>query len=542
MLLKVSSLNKIAKLIFLMPFAIICFVNLVPIFSVLDYTEYELAYSTYLGGNGTEGWGFLSFDNSSNCVLISNTDSTDFPMKDAIQSENKGERDAICLKLNTKGEDILYSTYFGGSGDDFVSGATLDSQGNMILAGATSSKDFPLVNALVENSSTYDRDVFVFKLSPDGQEVIFSTYLGSASIYYSIDVTIDSNDNIIVTGSTSTSDFLVKNAYQENISDGTDAFITKITPDGQEIIFSTFLGGSNDDQIKRVTTDQDDNIIVIGVTSSSEQFPIKNALEPNRSTSSWDVFLSKLSPDGQELFFSTFYGGTRPWGPAAIICDSNDNIIAAGETNSLGFPVVEAFQEDHGGGELDTFLSKISPDGQNISFSTYIGGSSSEGPIGITLDSKNNILLTGSTGSNDFKVKNAYQEDNNGWWDGFFLEFSPNGQDLIFSSYFGGSRNDYATSIVFLPGTDDSFLLTGHGDSTNLPLLNPYQESYGGGDFDLFLCRFEFSEQENESSSTSTTTTPTTTDSRTSATSPGFDIAPLLLIGCILVIFLKRER
>ena len=464
---------------------------LLPLLQVTANNPLTIEYGTYLGGNGTEGWGFLNFDASNNCILISNTDSTDFPMINAIQQTNNGERDAICLKLDTQGEDILYSTYFGGSGDDFVSGATTDSQGNMIFVGATSSTDYPLINALIENRSTQERDVFVTKFSSDGQNVIFSTYLGSASDYYSIDVTVDSTDNIIITGSTIAPDFIVKDAYQENKSVGTDAFITKLTPDGQNVVFSTYFGGSHEDQIKRVTTDKNDNIIVIGVSSSRDEFPTKNALNPIMSTTYWDVFISKFSSDGQELIFSTFYGGSRPWGPAAIICDSNDNIIAAGETNSQGFPVVNAYQETFGGGELDTFLSKLNPDGQDILFSTFMGGTNSEGPIGITTDSEDNIFLTGSTGSYNFPTKNAYQVTFKGGWDGYLLEFSNDGQDLLFSSYIGGFTNDYSTSVAIIPGTNKSLLIAGHGDSTNLVLMNPYQESYGGGGFDLFIYRFE---------------------------------------------------
>jgi hypothetical protein len=506
---------------------IVLIIVLIPILQIKgndNNNSLSLEYSTYLGGSGTEGWGFLDFDNSGNCVLFSNTDSTNFLMKNAIQSTNMGDRDAICLKLDKKCEDISYSTYYGGSGDDFLSDGAIDSQGNMIIVGVTSSLDFPLDNELVENRSSYERDVFVYKLSSDGQTVIFSTYIGSASDYYSIGVTTDSNDNIIITGSTIASDFLVENAYQENKSGETDAFITKITSDGQNVIFSTYFGGTNDDQIKRVTTDKNDNIIVIGVTSSSEQFPIKNAINQQKSSSAWDVFLSKFSSDGQELIFSTFYGGTRPWGPAAIKYDSNNNIIAAGETNSQGFPIVNAFQEEYGGGELDSFLIKLSPDGQEIIFSTFIGGIGSEGPIGLTTDSKDNIFLTGATNSYNFIVKDAYQAEINGGWDGYLLACSQDGQDLLFSSYFGGSRSDYSTSIVLIPDTNDLLLIAGHGDSRNLDLVNPYQESYGGGEFDLFICRFEYGDTINSTKQKST---------------PGFE---LIFISGLVIIYLLKKR
>ncbi|MFW9902819.1 MAG: SBBP repeat-containing protein [Candidatus Thorarchaeota archaeon] len=540
-------MNEKIKILFFMNCVFIFLTILSSISTVGALDKYQITYSTFIGGNGTEGHGSLHFDNTSRCWLISNTDSTDFPLKNAIQEVNHGERDAICLKLDKKGEDILYSTYYGGSGDDFVSGSAIDSQGNIIVVGVTSSIDFPLYNALVENISSHEKDVFVFKLSSDGRNVIFSTYLGSASDYYSIDVTTDSTDNIIITGSTIDTNFVINSPYQENKSAGADAFITKITPDGQNVIFSTYFGGSDDDQIKKVTTDKDDNIIVIGVTSSNEQFPIENALMPSKNTTGWDVFLSKFSPDGQKLIFSTFFGGTRPWGPAVVICDSSNSIIACGETNSCGFPLVNAYQEEYGGGELDSFIAKLNPEGQKISFSTFIGGIGSEGPIGIITDSKDNIFLTGSTSSYNFEVRNSYQPQNNGGWDGYLLAFSPEGQDLLFSTYFGGSRSDFSTSIAFLPDTPNSFLITGHGDSRDLTLVNPYQESYGGGDFDLFLCRFELREEITPTSlSKRSFTTSSISKSITSGgipvTTVGFEFHTLILISYVLTMFLKKKR
>ena len=539
--------RKKVKILFVLTWVFIYVIILFSISTAVALNKYQITYSTFLGGNGTEGHGSLHFDNTNRCWLISNTDSTDFPLKNAIQEVNHGERDAICLKLDEKGEDILYSTYYGGSGDDFVSGSAIDSQGNIIVVGVTSSTDFPLHNALVENVSTYESDVFVFKLSSDGQNVIFSTYLGSASKYYSIEATTDSSDNIIITGSTIDTNFVIHSAYQENKSAGADAFITKITPDGQNVIFSTYFGGTDDDQIKKVTTDKDDNIIVIGVTSSNEQFPIENAVIPSKNTTDWEVFLSKFSPDGQELIFSTFYGGTRPWGPAVVICDSSNNIIACGETNAHGFPLVDAYQEEYGGGELDSFITKLNPEGTEITFSTFIGGMGSEGPIGITTDSKDNIFLTGSTNSYNFEVRKAYQPQNNGWWDGYLLAFSPDGQDLLFSSYFGGSGSDFSTSIVFLPDTPNSFLITGHGDSRDIPLVNPYQESYGGGDFDLFLCRFELNEEKtptstSERSFTTSSGSKTITSSGVPVTTVGFEFYTLILICYVLSVFLKKKR
>lgn len=450
----------------------------------------HLTYSTYLGGQGVEGHAYLHLDNENNILLISHTSSSNFPVKNAIQAENKGDSDIIFAKLSPNGQELLFSTFLGGSGEDFASGGAFDSNDNLIAVGVTSSSDFPTINALQPTKSNSTRDVFVTKLSTDDESILFSTHLGGGSDYYTTKAVIDGQDNIIVAGSTDSVYFPLKDAYQEQMGGRTDGFVTKISADGQQILWSTYFGGAWDDQIKHITADSEGNIIVIGVTSSTNLPITENAYQPIKSASSWDVFVAKLSADGQTLHFSTYFGGTRAWGPANVITDANDNVIIVGETNSVDFPLTdEAYQPDYGGGEYDCFISKLSSNGQSIHFSTYFGGNTAESPIGVVFNANNDLYIVGCTGSNDFPVTNdAFQEEKSYETDGFIAKVDPEQGNLLFSTFIGGTGSDFVSSINFVPNSS-SFLITGHCSSTDFPTAKAYQDSYAGGAFDLFISK-----------------------------------------------------
>ena len=472
-------------------FLIIVFLCLLlPIIKVHGNTPLIVNYSTYLGGNGTEGHGNLYFNGSNRLIIVSETSSTDYPVLNSYQDRNKGERDIIISSLALDENSLTYSTYFGGDGDDFVSGSVMNSEKQIIIVGVTDSSDFPLIHPLSINSSG-ERDVFIVIFDLKIGNFTFSSLLGPASDYYGINVCTDSDDNIIISGATDSEDFYLYDAYQNSLMGGSDGFIMKISSDGQKILFSTLIGGLGDDSIKSVTTDNQDNIIFIGVTQSVD-FPTINAYTPDKSESTWDVFLAKVSNDGQQLIFSTFHGGTRPRGPQSVICDSLNNIIITGETDSMEFPLIHALQSTYGGGSYDVFLSKFNSNGSKIDFSTYLGGLNSDTPISLHINSENYIFLTGCTGSAGFPNVNSYQTRKDGGTDGFLTLISANGQKIIFSSFFGGMSSDFVTDLIFLPEVNNSFIITGHLSSSDIPMINPYQNSYGGGQFDLFITKFSF--------------------------------------------------
>jgi hypothetical protein len=447
----------------------------------------NIEFSTLFGGNGEDGTGRVAIDSQGNIVLASKSPSTDFPILNAYQPVKNGSDDGVIIKLSPDGQELLFSTFFGGSANEYIYTVAVDSNDDIIIAGTTDSTDFPLKNAIKPNRSASTREVFLAKFSSDGQELYFSTYICGTSAWV-VDLGIDSSDNIILAGSTDIEELIAtENTYQPNKRNSADAFVTKVSSDGQSVFFSTFLGGDGFENIRSMTLDSVGNIIVSGYTNSDD-FPQANNL-CNRSTSTFDNYISKLSANGQELLFGSYYGGNRQWGLTKLSVDKSDSILFVGETNSISFPLVNAYQSVYAGGETDGFVAKIDGIDYSIEFSTFYGGRSYDGVLGIVEDNNGDLVITGSTQSSDLRTLNpsqAYQ----GLHEAFICKMTENGQVTQFASYFGGSGSDYSYGSD-LDNSTNSIIVFGHTSSShNFPLVKPYQDTYKGGDFDMFICKF----------------------------------------------------
>lgn len=204
-----------------------------------DSCQMDVKFSTYLGGTGLEGAGRISLDSSGNIILAASSSSNDFPLVNPFQATKNITEDGVIAKVSPDGQELLFSTYFGGNGDDFLFSTAVDSNDNIIVAGTTDGTTFPLKNALKTNRSASSREVVLAKFSPDGQELYFSTFICGTNSY-TVDIVLDSSDNIILGGCTDTEELLATaNTYQPNKNNSTDGFITKISADGQTVLFST---------------------------------------------------------------------------------------------------------------------------------------------------------------------------------------------------------------------------------------------------------------------------------------------------------------
>ncbi|MHA2364092.1 MAG: SBBP repeat-containing protein, partial [Candidatus Hodarchaeales archaeon] len=239
------------------------------------------------------------------------------------------------------------------------------------------------------------------------------------------EITIDTQGNIIVTGTTMSSDFpITTDAYQSSISSThSDIFIAKYNSSGQ-ITYATYFGGSHSDYSFGLATDSLGNIIIAGKTLSDD-FPTINAWQANYSNIMVDGFVTKFSADGQELIFSSYFGGAGWDIVIHINIDSNDNIIASGfadiYSDPNSFPILDAFQEEIRG-RCDIIIMMISPNGEPI-FGTYLGGGLIDHPFSQYLTS-DYLYIVGFTESVNFlTTSNAYQQTIRGYHDGFLFRF-----------------------------------------------------------------------------------------------------------------------
>jgi hypothetical protein len=317
-------------------------------------------------------------------------------------------------KLSADGSQLIYSTYFGGTGGQRGLSIAVDGPGNAYVTGYTNSTDFPTANALQNAFAGGNADAFVFKVNASGSALIYSTYLGGGNDRPDMGTAIaaDAEGNAYVTGFTNSPDFPTARPMQP-FRGPTDAFVTKISPDGSALIYSTHLGGGADDEAMGIAVDAAGSAYVTGHTESPD-FPttpgafstgcaaIDAKLPVGDICSGGDAFVSKLSPDGSSLVYSTYLNGSRFEVGRSIAVDAAGNAYVTGFTSSPDFPTVDPVQKRFGGGDYDAFVIKLNPSGSALSYASYLGGRGEDGGYGIAVDGAGNAYVTGITNSPDF--------------------------------------------------------------------------------------------------------------------------------------------
>lgn len=319
-----------------------------------------LVYSTYLGGMGDDLASSIAIDSQNNAYVTGFTNSANFPVANAVQSRSNGGFDAFVAKLNPMGSNLVYSTYFGGSDNDFGNAIAIDKDRNAYFVGVTDSRNFPAINPL-QSTNSGDSDGFITKISATGNIVNFSTYFGGSSFDNITSIAVDNTNNIYLTGVTNSRDFTVVNAMQSTKSTSLDAFVSKLTSTGSNLVYSTYLGGNGDDQANSLSLDADNNVYLTGITTSTN-FPLKDATQKVIGGDQ-DAFMTKLNALGIALDFSTYLGGIGSESGLSIVIDSKANVFMTGITNSMDFPMTKALQNSCG----CDFMKKIS-DGFVVSF------------------------------------------------------------------------------------------------------------------------------------------------------------------------------
>lgn len=464
-----------------------------------------IAYSTFLGGTDLDEGFSIALDPSNNIYIAGITDSTDFPLENPFQSINKGGNGPVgyyelyVSKLDPTGQALVYSTYLGGTGIDRGGSIVVDNDGNLHITGSTTSTDFPVANAYQSTYGGGASDAFLTKLSPAGNFLIYSTYLGGNGplwlpgnyLEYGNAIALDNVGNAILTGGTDSTGFPLLQPIKATKDGTTDAFLLKMSTAGA-LLFSTYLGGNNRDGIGGITTDTVGNIYIAGGTSSTD-FPIVNApsfLVPNADQS--NAFVMKLTAEGTSIINSTLIGGTSSDGAGPIVVDASQNIYLAGGTGSRDFPVVNAFQPTNptteGAGDGTGWVMKLQSDFSFIHNSTYLGGGNDNFSVTtIALDPSNNLWVYGTTLATDFPVVDPIYPSNRGYQDVTLSKFSLDGSTLTFSTYLGGNNYDRPGKMVL--NSDGEIYLSGNTASSNFPLLNAYQPDYGGGLSDAFIMK-----------------------------------------------------
>lgn len=350
-----------------------------------------LVYSTLVGGSAQQ-WGTgIAVDSAGDAYITGLTSSTDFPTLNPAQAVIRGSFNAFVFKLDSTGSALVYSTYLGGSGSDQGSGIGIDSAGNAIVAGWTTSTDFPTKHPLQSTYGGGDYDAFVSKLDPAGSALIYSTYLGGSSSDQALGIAVDSSGNASITGWTSSTDFPTKAALQPYGGGSQDAFVAKINSAGSALVYSTYLGGSNFDQGYAIAVDSSGNAYVSGSTQSPDFPTTPGAFETScYPYCQYGSFVTKINSSGTALAYSTYFATQLPYGIA---------VDAIGDAHLTGSPWA--------------FVAELDATGSSMLYSIPLGlGKGIRSPTsvgaGIALDNARGVYIIGSTGD-DFQIVNAFQ-------------------------------------------------------------------------------------------------------------------------------------
>jgi hypothetical protein len=463
-----------------------------------------LIYSTFIGKSNGNLSHSIVVDNDGNAYITGYTESSIYPTTPGAYQTSWAANDAFVTKLNSIGSALVYSTFIGGSHYEQGNSIAIDASRNAYITGFTESSDFPTTPGAYQ--STFGgaaHDVFVTKLNASGTALVYSTFLGGNSNEDGSSIATDISGNAFITGWTGSTNFpTTSGAFQTHYGGSSvfDAFVTKLNPSGSALVYSTFLGGYNTaydgDYGFAIAIDGGGNAYITGQTASSN-FPTTPGAYQRTRNSSTDCFVSKLNPTGSALVYSTFLGGNGiglgDHGTSLVI-DASGNTFIIGRTGSTNFPTTPgAYQTNYGGGGYDVFVTKLNSTGSSLIYSTFIGGNGDEFGNSIAIDASGKAyIVTQTTSSNYPTTPGAFQTTYGGGsshynGDATVSELSPDGSDLVYSTFLGGNSEEYGSSIAL--DVSNNTIITGWTYSTNYPTTPGVYQTSLGGYADVFVTK-----------------------------------------------------
>jgi len=343
---------------------------------------------------------------------------------------------------------ISYSTYFGGTQGEATGkgGIVLDDQGCIYMLGSTRSAvddNFPITPGVYDDTHNGEEDAFVAKLCGAGDtftNLVYCTYIGGSQLDSpGGGIAIDSDGNAYVAGLTYSDDFPMVNPFDDTWGYPYDGWVAKLSPVGDSLLYSTYLGGRCYDVAHGIAVNSSGNTFVTGETASDD-FPIVNcSIDTFCVNGDFEAFISKFSPDGSTLEYSCYLGGSTHDAGNDISIDEDGNAFVTGNTGSEDFPITsDAYDTSYNGGG-DVFVAKISSSVGSLLYSTYLGGDSTDNPGAIVVDVSGSAYVAGATSSIDFPTTDgAYDTSHNGNKDIFVTKLPPTGSSLVYSTFLGG--------------------------------------------------------------------------------------------------------
>ncbi len=460
--------------------------------STVDMGAYEavppLVWSTFLGGS-SDDYGWGIAVDSAGCVYVTGaTSSSGFPVQSGYDESHNGNWDVFVTKLNADGTDIIYSTFLGGSGNDNNFCILVNDAGEAYLTGDTGSSDFPTTSGAYDTSHNGSLDIFVSKLNASGNGLQFSTLIGGSSSDYSYGLALDGSGNVYVAGYSWSNNFP---ATSGSFHGYYDAIICKFDDDCSSRTYAMYLGGTSRDMANDIAVDSAGCAYVTGWTECSNFPTTSGAYDVSKGTGE-DAFIVKLNSAGSSLAYSTFLGGDGHDHGNGMLVDSSGCAYVTGCVgyDATGMATSGAYQQTKGA-YYDGFVAKLNSGGNGLEFFTYLGGNGSEGCFGIAIDSSGDILVAGQTSSTDLPATaGAYDVSYNGGNDVFVARLDSDCSDLEYLTYLGGNNNESSTlgNPLAIVASGCAYVV-GHTASSGFPVTSgAYDQTHNGG-YDAFVTK-----------------------------------------------------
>lgn len=447
-----------------------------------DQAGPELVYSSFLAGRGEDRGCRVAVDGAGSVYIAGFTTSSNFPPVENFQPR----QDVFVIKLSPDGKTLAYSAFFPVEAwdEDMTLDLAVDAKGCAYLAGTTFTRLFPVKNA-VQKTYGGQGDGFVLKLAPNGKSVVYATFLGGTAEDRCLGLAVGPDGSAYVAGVTDSRDFPRKNPFQETSGGQSDGFVARISPEGDRLVYSTYLGRSKNDRCTALAVDASGAAVAAGRTDGPG-FPLVRPLQGFGGGPA-DAFIVKLAVDGKSLLFSTCLGGRHEDEATALALDPRGRVYVAGTTRG-GFPIVGGFQPEKNGNS-DGFVARLDTDAPSLLYSTYLGGGGDDTILDVAVNAKGAAFVVGRTDGYGFPVRDALSSFLKGPSDGFLSLVGPAGKGFYASTYIGGFREDAVLGVA--ADGSGGIYLTGRTTSVDIPLISYFQGKHGDKS-DGFVMKFRY--------------------------------------------------